>query len=234
MPVTPLPENIGKPLPSGVGLQPVAPEDAIKYFGSKVVMSKADYMALVEEVRSIAFTVSRVSKMEMITDAYNLVNDAIKSGISTGEFVKQFDALYDSKGWDTLDRWHTELILNQNASTAYSVGRYEQMAGSEKEFPWWGFSVVGQGSTDICLQLQGKVYPAGHAVFRTFWPPNHFGCRTSVYPISKYDSPGPISYDIPPIKPPDGFGSNPGVIEYEPDVSDFPKELKKDFAADIE
>lgn len=222
-----------KKLPSGIGLEPVKPEDALEYFGSKLIISKAEFIALDEEVRTLAFTVARVTKMEMIKDSYNLVDKAIEQGISAGEFKKQFNALFDAKGWEELEPWHTDLIFRQNAQTAYSVGRYEQIqSGGSNAFPWWGFSVVGVGSTPVCMQLLDKVYPANHPIFNKLYPPNHFNCRTSVFPISKYDNPGPVSDEIPPIPADEGFGVNPAVMPYEPDLSQFPKKIQDFFEAD--
>ena len=81
-----------------------------------------------------------------------------------------------------------DLIFRTNIQTAYNVGHYEQMTdpGVMKLRPFWQYDAVNDTHTRPShLAMDGKVFPADHPVWNTWFPPNGFRCRCTVRTLSK-------------------------------------------------
>lgn len=79
----------------------------------------------------------------------------------------------------------------------------------EKELiPNLEYSAVMDGRTSItCRNLHGVVRPVDDAFWQTWYPPNHWGCRSDVYPNGD-DTVTPLSEIIYPDNIPDMFKRN--------------------------
>jgi hypothetical protein len=91
--------------------------------------------------------------------------------------------------------------------------------------------------------MDGKVFPADHSFWDTWYPPNGFRCRCSVRSLSENQvkSKGlEISDTIPeyveppgqlarPLIPDPGFAYNPAKSQWQPDLSKYPPELKEEY-----
>ncbi len=76
---------------------------------------------------------------------------------------------------------HAEIVARTNVQTAYAWGNYQMLEATKEDFPIWGFDVVSDSHTsNICAPLAGLAYPADDSIWDTLYPPNHYGCRTTV------------------------------------------------------
>ncbi|MGQ0739129.1 MAG: phage minor head protein [Bacteroidota bacterium] len=143
----------------------------------------------------------------------------------------------------TRSEWMNEAIkINNRAVTQHLSAEYElavtssQMAGkwvdiqADKDiFPLLSFDVVMDGrTTEICTNLNGVVVPVDHPYVKTYYPPNHFGCRTTVRKLRN----GKVTENLPYPEIPDMFRLNlgeqglifpPGHAYY----SDLPDKVKQ-------
>jgi len=238
-------------LPKNIDLKPLPFDEAIAFFADKVPMTIAEFYALADEMRARAFTVARVSSMDVIMDIHGAVEKAIDAGETLADFKGRLSEIMASRGWGGLMPWHAETVFRNNIQTAYSVGRWNQMQDMGDRV-YGEYDAVNDSRTrPTHAALDGKIFPMDHKFWDTWWPPNGHRCRCSVNPVHKYvveeegltvETVDPTNGLIEPIDPvtgmrlparplvPDpGWDHHPGKTEWKPDLSKYPEELKKQF-----
>lgn len=198
---------------------PFTPEEAIRFFSGKLPMTRDEFEALTDKLIGEAFYVTGLEKLNIEKDVKALLNDALKNGMDVKDFqfklnelqVKYSTPAYGREGTigtDILD-YHAETVFRTNMMSAYNSGRKEMYQDPEvKEyFPAYEYSAIMDGRTsEICMELDGKVYLADDPIWSTIWPPNHFNCRSTVVTINKYDFTRDMIDDNPGVEPAEGFG----------------------------
>ena len=241
-------------LPKNIDLEPLPFDEAIAFFGDKVPMTLGEFYSLADAARARAFTVARVSKMDVILDIFDSVGAAIADGETLADFQGRLDDIMAARGWGGLTPWHAETVFRNNIQTAYSVGRYNQMKDSADDF-YGEYDAVNDSHTRPShAALDGKIFPMDHPFWDTWWPPNGHRCRCGVNPIHKdvveeegltVETVDPTNGLIEPIDPrtgrkmparpliPDpGWDTHPGKTEWTPDLDKYPDELRTQFEAE--
>ena len=238
-------------LPGNIDLFPMPFEEAIAFFADKVPMTTGEFYALAEEVRARAFTVARVSGMDVVMDIYGAVQKAIDAGETIADFKGRLGEIMDSRGWQGLTPWHSETVFRNNIQTAYSAGRWNQMKGMADRFYGQYDAVNDSRTRPTHAALDEKIYPMDHPFWDTWWPPNGHRCRCSVNPVHKYvvqeegltveteDPTGTLieprdpvtGMRMParPLVPDPGWDHHPGKTKWKPDLSKYPDPLREQF-----
>lgn len=69
---------------------------------------------------------------------------------------------------------------------AQMAAKWQQIIAQKERFPLLQFDAVMDGkTTQICSSLDGVILPIEHAFWQTYYPPNHFNCRSTVRQLSK-------------------------------------------------
>lgn len=247
--------KITDPLPANIELAPLPFEEAIAAFTDKVPLTTAQFYALAEAARAKAFVVSRVTSMDVITDIHGAVQKAIEDGETLADFQSRLGDIMEARGWEGMTPWHAETVFRNNIQTAYSTGRYKQMVDQKEAVPYWEYDAVNDAATrPEHAALDGKIFPADHPFWDTWYPPNGHRCRCGVNPVHKYvaeeeglkietDDPtgklieprDPVTGQKMPARllmPDPGWAHNPAKTAWEPDLSKYPEPLRKQFEAD--
>jgi len=212
--------------------EPLPFDEAIDYFADKVPLTKDELKKLSLKAQKKAFTVATEQKMEAISGVKVAVEKALTDGISLGEFRKNVNALFDALGVTSMNPFHVETVFRTNIQTAYSVGRWQKMTHPDvlKERPYLEYDALDD-ARDSHAAMNGKIYPADHPIWDTWYPPNGFNCRCRVNSVSKEEISEEgltVEKDIPQfVMPDDGFENNPAADVYEPDWSKYPAELRR-------
>ena len=160
---------------------PLPMEAAKKFWADKVVLTPGQFNALSDEARLRGFAVGGISKADQLSSIFSAIQRAIDDGISFGEFKKETREIWKKKGWTGRKAWRVDNIFRTNVQTAYGVGRYRQMAETAKRRPYWQYDAVNDSRTrPTHAALDGRVFPAEHAFWDKWYPPNGFRCRCSV------------------------------------------------------
>jgi len=213
--------------------EPLPIDEAIEFWRNKVRLSPRQFAQLADEVKNLAFAVSGIAKGDELSTVFEALNRAIAKGDAFGEFKNQIRGIVERRGWTGKKAWRVENIFRTNIQTAYSVGRYRQMMEAVEARPYWQYSAVNDSRTRPTHRaLHGLVFPADHAFWKTWYPPNGYNCRCGVVTLSKAEmereglkaeTKDPTGKLIEPIDPktgnrmparplmPDpGFAHNPG------------------------
>jgi SPP1 gp7 family putative phage head morphogenesis protein len=175
--------------------------------------------------------------MDVIMDMHKAIEKAIAEGETLAIFQGRMKDIMAARGWEGLTPWHLDTIFRNNVQTAYNVGRYRQMIDMEDRFPYWEYDAVNDSRTRPShASLDGKIFASNHPFWDTWYPPNGHNCRCGVNPVHKYvveeeglkiETEDPID-----IAPDPGFDHNPAKEPWEPDLSKYPPELRKQFESE--
>ncbi len=226
-------------------------EEAIAYFGRKgFALSPESWREVWQEANARAFTVARVTSMDVLRDIKGALQEAADKGVSLGELKKGLVPMLQAKGWlapegekakvelpdgtvrKRLTARRLDLIYRANLQSAYSVGRYKQMMEVSEDRPFWQYRAILDSKTRFAHgAMNGKVYDHRHPVWNTWFPQNGWNCRCYVKSLSK-DQVGARGLEIeiqgPSVEPDEGWRYNvgeAGLSAWQPDWSKYPKEL---------
>jgi SPP1 gp7 family putative phage head morphogenesis protein len=109
--------------------------------------------------------------------------------------------------------------------------KWVQIQANKDTLPLLEFDAVLDGqTTELCKSLNGVILPIGHPFWNTYYPPNHFNCRSTV----RQRGTGKVTPadNIPSADIPNMFKTNLGKqgLIFPPDhpyFIDLPEELKK-------
>lgn len=176
------------------------PEAAIAFFERKGFKISWDWQDVWRHAHSQAFTVSKLTRLDVLTDIHRALSDDLKNGGSFKAFQDQLQPLLEAKGWwgkvEQVNRytgeirtvtygtpWRLETIYETNMQSAYMAGRYAQMMQATRYAPWWEYSAVMDSRTrPMHAALNGRVFRYDDPFWDSWYPPNGFRCRCRVIP----------------------------------------------------
>ena len=210
--------------PSPIAFTPVRPAEVIRYLQDKVAVTRAQFDQLSDAAKARAFTVSGLARLDMVEAVRRSMLDAMENGVPLKEWKATVSQDLDAAGFTGERPLRLETIFRTNVQSAYMAGRYKEMWAMRDTFPYWQYSAVNDGRTRPAHRaLSGKIYPAEHPFWKTWYPPNGFNCRCSVKALTRRqveDRGLTVEEDIPeeidtasgPVRivPDQGFATNVG------------------------
>lgn len=253
------------------------PEEAIAYFKEKGYAISFKWQDVWAEAHARAFTVSGVTRLDVLTDVREALTAALENGETLADFQNRLQPLLEAKGWlgkgrivdeatgeilgKRLNPRRLETIFRTNLQSSYQAGRFQEQLASAELRPYWEYVAVMDNRTRPAHRsLHGRVFRYDDPFWSRFYPPNGWNCRCRVRTRSARDmerlellassSEGRLEEVDQPIDregntrkviafndpatgkrfvADPGFGFNPGVAAYEPDLSRYPPELAKQY-----
>lgn len=218
-------------------------EEAAKYFKNKVPLKPSEFYELAEKYKSLAFTVSGYSKLQVIKKFYDELLKAIEDGTTMKEFKSQMNDFLEKKGYKGTTNFQADNIFRTNIQTAYQVGHYEQMTSPEvmRLRPYWQYDAVNDKRTRPSHRaMDGKVYRADDPIWDVWYPPNGYRCRCGIRTLSERQVKeqglkveteplvaGSVDGYYISVLPDKNFDTNPAKTGFKLDINDYPESLKK-------
>lgn len=198
----------------------------LDFLREKVVMPAEEFYQLEASSRARAFTVSGVADLDLVTDVWEAIDQAVVNGETLEDFRDRVgDQLEEA--WGGENPWRLETIFRTNMQTAYSAGRQVQNKQVRETHPYIRYDVVEDDRTsDICDALVGVVVRADSEFAATHHTPLHHGCRTDEVAITAEEAHElgiTDDDDAPEVEPDEGFGAS--LEDWEPDLSSRPADL---------
>lgn len=179
------------------------PKKAIEYFESKGHQVTWDWHEMLQDAHAKAFTVAKVTKMDILQD----IREAVQKSIDEGETFEQFKANLEpklkAKGWwgkikqlnpntgleeevQLGSLWRLKTIYQTNLNVAYQAGRYKEMMDNIKNRPYWMYVAVLDSRTRLAHgALDGLVFKFDDPFWNSHYPPNGWHCRCKVRAINQ-------------------------------------------------
>jgi SPP1 gp7 family putative phage head morphogenesis protein len=213
----------------GVTADPGKFREAIKAFGKRVPMPKAEFGLLDQQAREFAFTVAGAAQADLVAEVYEAIGRAIEEGTTLEDFKAEIgDRLAEAWGGENAPR--VETIFRTNVQSAYSEGRYSVFSAPavKDARPYFRYELIDDGTQsddDPCLDCDGVVLPQDDQWWSEHLPPLHPNCRCSFTALSEEEARDEgIDTGGPDAEAADGFGGLPSSegSDWEPDAADYP------------
>ncbi|MDF0606639.1 phage minor head protein [Neisseriaceae bacterium TC5R-5] len=181
------------------------PKQAIAYLTSKGYAISWDWEELWQDAQAQAFTVAKVTRLDILQDIREAVETAIAEGKTFAWFKKELTPILKAHGWwgiqEQLDPhtgeltqvqlgspWRLQTIYRTNLQTAYMAGRYAEQLANVDDRPYWQYIAILDGRTRPSHRaMNGKVLRYDDPFWRFYYPPNGWGCRCRVVALSEDD-----------------------------------------------
>jgi len=224
--------------------------EAIKFWQSKVPLSRSIYLQLNAEAKQKAFSMAGINKLDELNTVYQALGDATKNGIQFVDFCDSIRNVIEDHGWTGPKLWRVWNTYRTGLQVNYNAGRYSQMLEETADRPYWMYSAINDDRTRPAhLALDGKVARYDDPFWDHFYPPNGFMCRCQVISLSLEEvqdmglkvQTGEELYNRPyeskdrgivvqALLPDEGWDLNPAKIGWDPDMSKYPQALQDAFA----
>lgn len=178
------------------------PKLAVDYLKAKGYAITWNWQEALEDAHARAFTVAKVTRMDILETIRTATVEAIEKGIPEREYINNLRPKLEALGWwgkvkvsNTNGTEQTiqlgsprrlQTILRTNKITAYHIARYaEQMANADEQ-PYWQYLAIKDSRTRAShLALHEKVYRYDDPIWDVMYPPNGWNCRCRVRALSQ-------------------------------------------------
>lgn len=207
------------------------PTKVVEYLRQKRPEVHFDYDEIMHGAHHRAFTVAKITKLDLLSDVQESLAYAAENGLGFEEWKKSLLPTLAKKGWlgnvDAKDPKTGEIkqiyvgsrrlknIYNTNMRVAYAVGAYEEAMSSDAEFLRYT-AVLDSKTRASHRALHGVVLPKDHPFWDTHYPPNAWNCRCKARAYTKQElkSRGwSITENIPSVEPHPDWAYNVGKTD---------------------
>lgn len=197
---------------------------AADFFMQKVNLPTERWDDLWQGQHARAFVVAGATRDALLSDLRKAVEDAIVFGTSYDRFRRDFEAIVAKHGWtgwtgEGSERgrdWRARVIYQTNLATAHAAGRYQQMTDPDvlAHMPYWQYrhNIVAN-PREQHLAWDGLVLRWDDPWWKAHYPPNGWGCRCDVRPLSERQL-ARLGKSGPDSAPPPGDGDPPPEWAY--------------------
>lgn len=207
------------------------PTKVVEYLRQKRPEVHFDYDEIMHGAHHRAFTVAKITKLDLLADVQESLAYAAENGLGFEEWKKSLLPTLVKKGWlgnvDAKDPKTGEIkqiyvgsrrlknIYNTNMRVAYAVGAYEEAMSSDAQFLRYT-AVLDSKTRASHRALHGVVLPKDHPFWDTHYPPNAWNCRCKARAYTKQElkSRGwSITENIPSVEPHPDWAYNVGKTD---------------------
>lgn len=207
------------------------PTKVVEYLRQKRPEVHFDYDEIMHGAHHRAFTVAKITKLDLLSDVQESLVYAAENGLGFEEWKKSLLPTLAKKGWlgnvDTKDPKTGEIkqiyvgsrrlknIYNTNMRVAYAVGAYEEAMSSDAQFLRYT-AVLDSKTRASHRALHGVILPKDHPFWDTHYPPNAWNCRCKARAYTKQElkSRGwSITENIPSVEPHPDWAYNVGKTD---------------------
>lgn len=167
-------------------------EEAERFFRQKINIPTQRWDDLKRGEHARGFMIAGAQRDDMLCDFRAAIDKAIAQGTTLEEFRGDFDGIVSKHGWSYNGSrgWRTRVIYDTNLRTAHAAGRYQQMTDPDvlAYRPYWRYRHGDSRRPRVQhLAWNGMVLAADDPWWSSHYPPNGWGCKCSVEPLSRRD-----------------------------------------------
>lgn len=160
-------------------------EEAIKSFLDKMPVLYDTIEEVTEDVRANFVWLKKSNDLEITTRLFDSMKKSLENGTTFKQWVKDCEEAINKAGLGK-QGYYLENVYRTNMMTQYSIGNFKQQMEVVEDYPYWEYSAIEDNRTsNICRQLDGVVKKYDDLFWSTYYPPNHFHCRSTVISRNK-------------------------------------------------
>lgn len=164
--------------------------EAIKHIQDKLLIPSRQWENTIGPINAKAFTVAGATKLSLVQDLYQTVQNGILDGTTLNTFRKDFDNIVARHGWSYNGKrgWRTNVIFTTNKRTAYMAGKWEQFVRQKKNRPHLMYLTAGDERVrEEHDKWNRRVMHIDDPAWKTIFPPNGWLCRCTVRSLAQDD-----------------------------------------------
>lgn len=176
------------------------PDELAAKFKAKNPQIHFDYDEIMHEAHARAFTVAKMTNLDLLKDMQNFLAEAMHKGMAYDEWKKDIIPHLKNKGWwgevkvkdpktgEEKDIYvgarRLKKIFDTNLRSTYQSARKQSLDESSLEY--YRYSAVLDSHTRASHKaMHGIILPKEHEFWKTNFPPNGWNCRCTVRGYSK-------------------------------------------------
>ncbi|MBO2656171.1 minor capsid protein [Shewanella algae] len=165
-------------------------QEAIEQFRRKVNIPSKAWDDMLGQPHAKGFAVAGATKMALLGDLHQAMDDGLEKGTSLSQFRRDFDKIVTSHGWQYKGTraWRTRVIFDTNRKSSYAAGRWEQYQRAKQTRPYLVYQTAGDSRVrEEHEKWDDLVLPVDDPFWDTHYPPNDYGCRCTTRSASESD-----------------------------------------------
>ncbi len=179
----------------------LVPKEAIKYLQNKGYKLSFDYYEVKKQAHDRAFTVAKVTRLDLLHDMFTSIEEAMQNGTGFKEWQKNIKPTLQQKGWwgeqeitnpktgevktINVDSRRLRNIYKTNMRVAYAKARYQEQMKLPLSKYFQYISALLENTRDEHEALHNTVLPREDIFWDTHYPPNGWGCVCKIRAVSK-------------------------------------------------
>lgn len=168
------------------------PYEAYEYLKGKEPKLSFHYDEVLKQAHQKAFTVAKITKLDLLSDIQDSLVRAMKEGVKFDEWREQIEPTLKQKGWfgktevinqDTgevkeidVNASRLKTIYDTNMRTSYAKGRYEAQMSSVGEYLYYS-AIMDEDTRDSHRALHGTILHKDDPFWDQNYPQNGYKCR---------------------------------------------------------
>jgi len=154
-----------------------------------IPMTRKEFNKLSAHLKYRAFTIAKVSSVDLINRVKDIYKKTLEKGKTISETLQEVKKLLPD-----LTARHLETHFRTNMMTSYNAGRINELKNNPAVHYLMYNAILDNRTTKLCKTLHGTVKPKDDRFWDKFYPPCHYNCRSSVYPIHKSELGEELTY----------------------------------------
>ena len=176
------------------------PANVIKALAARTPELHFDYDEIIHEAHSRAFTVAKITRIDLLSDIQASLSEAYTKGQGFGEWRDNIKPVLAKKGWlgdvsvtnpktgETKQIYvgsrRLKRIFETNMRVSVAKARYESQMSSAGEYFRYK-AVLDRRTRPSHAKLHGMILPKTHKFWEKNYPPNDWGCRCQVQVLTQ-------------------------------------------------
>jgi len=177
----------------------LSPKDAIKYIEQKGYKLTFDYREMMHEAHHKAFTVAKITRLDLLSDIKESIVKAEKEGLSFQNWKKNIKPILIKKGWwgevevvnpktgeskkIFVGNKRLKTIFYTNSRVAYQVAKAKKYYEDDNVVYLKYIAILDNKTRPSHRALHGTILPKNDSFWETHYPPNGWNCRCRVRAI---------------------------------------------------
>jgi len=159
-------------------------------------------------LKNKSFWIAGIMRDTILKEAKGILYTGMKNGSTATEMIFLLDQLFkkyvgtpgiETKDGILLTPYHLENVVRTNLSDAYNQGRLDLMEDPDVKDIMAGVmfsAIMDARTTEVCAALDGQVFEYGDPDIAKATPPLHYQCRSTLVPVTKYETFEPIKPEL--------------------------------------
>lgn len=174
------------------------PQELIDFFEGKESRPSWSYTEVWGEEHKLAFTVAKAVEADLLANLRDAVTRAQNEGIAFERWRRELEPVLADKGWwgqlglegdDKKSRKarsrRLETIYETNLRMARAHGQWERIQRRQRTQPFLRYRLGPSARhRPEHVAFDGLIYRANHPFWQTHFPPNGYGCKCWVEPLT--------------------------------------------------